>query len=232
MRRTGITLVLGLVLPLILFGCTSPQPSSTQPARATPPPSSSTLVSASNTAQAALPDSQKANQSSTDTQEGQNAGLAVVKSVRANLREHPSLSGAVVEEVRQGDALSLLSRSPVGPWYKVRHRETGSEGWIHGNGIVITRPEGERAASKPQEAVAGGAATTVPGKTTSGRSYTNVDGERVPPRSSARVRQQGQVPGAVTGHIASAAIEGGHAHITAALRSGSEAIFRKQRYIG
>jgi Protein of unknown function (DUF3761)/Bacterial SH3 domain len=179
MRRISITLAVGLLPLLILLGCISRQPSSTQTSRAIPPQGSSTLVSTANTPQAAS-NSQQVNQGGSVPQGNQNAELAVVKSVRANLREHPSLSSTVVEEVRQGEALALLSRSPVGPWYKVRHRETGSEGWVHGNGIVITRPGSELATRRPQETLASGTATTTLGNTTSGRSYTNVDGERVP----------------------------------------------------
>jgi hypothetical protein len=179
MRRTGSLLALGIFLLLLVPSCTSNQPRSTQASHATPPPGSSTLVSTSNTTQAAS-NSQQVSQSASAPQGDQNAALAVVKSVRANLREHPSLSSAVIEEAQQGEALTLLSRSPVGPWYRVQRRETGSEGWIHGNGIIITHLGGESAARQPQRPAASGTTGKAPDTTTSGRSYTNVDGERVP----------------------------------------------------
>ena len=119
---------------------------------------------------------------------GSSTDLAVVKSVRANLRELPNVSSSVLEEVRQGDALTLVSRSPVGPWYRVRHGETGAEGWIHGNGIVITNAAHDVGAgtSRRQEQeqetasrAAKGAPEAGAGGTTTDRYYRNVDGELV-----------------------------------------------------
>jgi uncharacterized protein YgiM (DUF1202 family) len=99
---------------------------------------------------------------------------AVVKSRKANLRNRPSRSAAVLLEVEKGDSLTLVDQSPVGPWYRVREQSTGAEGWIHGNVItavtsLVTAPESPKERTRPR---------TVTG-TGSGRSYINVDGERV-----------------------------------------------------
>lgn len=113
-------------------------------------------------------------------------GFAVVKSLRVNLREQPNRASAVVEEVRQGEALRLVSRSPVGPWYRVRHKETGAEGWVHGNGIVITNLTAADVAGEPQSRgreAAAPARQVAPNKNVggpaSGRTYRNVNGRRV-----------------------------------------------------
>jgi len=90
---------------------------------------------------------------------------AIVKTNRANIREKPSKSAAVVYTVDNGDLLSLTNASPVGPWYQVHNRKTGTNGWIHGNSITLLQPA-ETDAGKP--------------KATKGRSYVNVDGIRVP----------------------------------------------------
>src|SRR5205085_938639 len=189
--------VTGVILLLLLVsGCTSNQPQtsptvqSLQPVNSPSPPNVSGLPPANantnspplpvlpaSTVGAPQPPAQApSHPSSTE--------LAVVKSVRANLREQPNQSSPVIEEVRQGDALKLVSRSPVGPWYRVRHDETGTEGWIHGNGIVITNPTAGTAARTPQPRIEEGGTATAPNtnkaETTSGRSYINVDGQRVP----------------------------------------------------
>lgn len=113
-------------------------------------------------------------------------GLAVVKSASANLRELPNASSSVREEVRQGDALVLVSRSPVGPWYKVRHSETGAEGWIHGNGIVITNAAHDVNADAPRQEeqetsprAEKGAPKAGGGGTSTDRYYRNIDGNLV-----------------------------------------------------
>jgi hypothetical protein len=111
---------------------------------------------------------------------------AVVKVVRANLRDHPNKSAAVLREIRQGDVLTLVSSSPVGPWYNVRHKDTGAEGWIHGNSIVLTNNPAGVAARTPQPPAKAteGASNASSGVSASGavseRSYRNVDGELVP----------------------------------------------------
>jgi hypothetical protein len=111
---------------------------------------------------------------------------AVVKAVRANLREHPNKSAAVLREVRQGDVLTLVSSSPVGPWYNVRHKDTRVEGWIHGNSIVITNAPVDVGSRAPQQRAKATrrAPNTSSGVnasgTSSGRYYRNVDGDLVP----------------------------------------------------
>lgn len=111
---------------------------------------------------------------------------AVVKTLRANLRESPTGSGAVVREVAQGDALVLVGPAPLGPWYKVQHRPSGAVGWIHGNAIDVAKAgrsdddaavTADRAKERVEPPAQGRAAAPAP---SSGRSYVNVDGERVP----------------------------------------------------
>jgi hypothetical protein len=107
---------------------------------------------------------------------------AVVKAVRANIRERPSASGAVVREVGRGDELALVSSAPTGAWYKVRHAASGSVGWVHGNTISLTRAQGAGAPntqSAPTVRTSEPTAKAAPAPA-SGRSYVNVDGERVP----------------------------------------------------
>ena len=105
------------------------------------------------------------------------ANTAVVKSVRANLRDKPSRSGAIIKEVERNDRLTLIKQNSVGPWYNVRESKTGSTGWIHGDVIVLNHVNDEVGTSKPQFETA----TPRPAlPTTSGRSYVNVDGQRVP----------------------------------------------------
>ena len=65
--------------------------------------------------------------------------MAVVTNTeQANLRESPSARAEIVTEVGEGQRLELLSRKHIGPWYKVRVKETGEEGWIHGNYITTS----------------------------------------------------------------------------------------------
>jgi|SRR5882724_631460 len=101
---------------------------------------------------------------------------AVVKPLKANLREQPSRAGAIVKELQRDDLVILITTHRVGPWYLVRERGTGSEGWVHGNTITLLPTKQGAATSSEQrkQATSGGT------KTTSGRSYINVDGERVP----------------------------------------------------
>jgi len=101
---------------------------------------------------------------------------AIVKAQKANLRDRPSKSGSVVTTVNKGDLLSLVEATPIGPWYRVRDTRSGSEGWVHGNTIALLQTT---------ESTSGNATSTQrPRRTlppaTSGRSYVNVDGVRVP----------------------------------------------------
>lgn len=63
--------------------------------------------------------------------------LAVVIVLKANLRDGPSTSNAIVMEIEQDDVLVLVDRVPVGPWYNVVHVESSNEGWINGNAIEV-----------------------------------------------------------------------------------------------
>lgn len=81
--------------------------------------------------------------------------LAVVISTRANLRERPSLSSKVLRELEQGEALAVVSRAPVGPWYNVIHIESSTEGWINGNTITIRYTEKKRSGPVFQETETG-----------------------------------------------------------------------------
>lgn len=104
------------------------------------------------------------------------AVAAIVKATKANVRDKPVKSAAIVVTVNKGDLLSLIRPEAVGPWYQVRDSKTGSEGWVHGNTIALLEvaentPASTPEASRPRRA-------TPP--SVSGRSYVNVDGVRVP----------------------------------------------------
>jgi Protein of unknown function (DUF3761)/Bacterial SH3 domain len=99
--------------------------------------------------------------------------IAVVKSTKANIRDTPSKSGAVVGQVKRDERLTLISGAPVGGWYNVRPAN-GSAGWVHGNVIVLNHPNSE-AKSLPQQH-----STQETPPSTYGRSYINVDGQRIP----------------------------------------------------
>ena len=103
------------------------------------------------------------------------ATKAEVKSFRANLRDKPSRSGKVVTELEKDDGLVLIRSTPIGPWYQVQESKSGSRGWIHGDVIALVRPTGPSTASKTQAEP-----SQRPVPQTSGRSYINVDGQRVP----------------------------------------------------
>lgn len=113
---------------------------------------------------------------SVTTQDQQKAVAAVVKAQKANLRDRPSKSGNVLRTVTKGELLSLISATPVGPWYRVRDSRSDSEGWVHGNTIALlqTTESTSVEAPSPQRP-----RRTLP-PATSGRSYVNVDGVRVP----------------------------------------------------
>jgi hypothetical protein len=101
--------------------------------------------------------------------------VAIVKSVKANLRQKPSRSGAVIREVAKNDRLTLIQHDPVGTWYEVRDDKTGLSGWIHGNTIAL---EHANAQLLPSSSPIDHASQAIP--TTPQRSYINVDGQRIP----------------------------------------------------
>lgn len=150
--------------------------------------------------------------------------------MRANLRDHPSKSGKLLREIRQGDMLILVSSSPVGAWYWVRHKETGTEGWVQGNGIVVTNATASVAARAPQrrERVADGASNIAPststGRPSSGCYYRNVDGDLIPSPVFSIRRLKAPPRSAGTAHIASAGTGKGHVLTTAGWHSGYSAL--------
>ena len=104
--------------------------------------------------------------------------FVVVKSLKANVRDTPSRSGRIVAEVQKDQRLILMRAAPSGPWYGVREEQNGAEGWIHGSTIAF-----ESARVATSAATANASARTQPRDVippTSGRSYINVDGKRVP----------------------------------------------------
>jgi len=113
---------------------------------------------------------------STPVQTERSVALAVlVKATKANLRDKPSASGGVVKTVEKGDLLTLISSNAVGPWYRVRDGKAGPEAWIHGNAIALLYGN---AGEQSSETVAQRPRITSP--PSSGKSYVNVDGVRVP----------------------------------------------------
>jgi SH3-like domain-containing protein len=106
------------------------------------------------------------------------AGLvAIVKSKKANLRDQPSRSGAIKREVEKNDQLPLLTQNPVGRWYNVRENRAGSSGWIHGS-LIVVKAVGEVNSTEETSKKIQTTRPVVPA--TSGRSYINVDGDRIP----------------------------------------------------
>jgi hypothetical protein len=67
--------------------------------------------------------------------------IGVVISDRANLREGPSTTNPAIRELQRGELFVLLSRVPLGPWYRVIHVKSGLEGWINGNTIRVRYTE-------------------------------------------------------------------------------------------
>lgn len=85
------------------------------------------------------------------SQEDPGVDLAVVIATRANLRERPGTTSAVIKELKQGEVLALISRTPVGPWYNVIHVRSSTEGWINGNTIRVKYTEKRKAGPVFQE---------------------------------------------------------------------------------
>lgn len=123
--------------------------------------------------------------------------VAIVKTKKANLRARPLESAAVINTVNKGDLLSLTGAT-TGPWYQIRDRKTGAEGWIHGNTIALletakavtsgatsdqTSSTTSSSAQRPRR-VSPQASSTLPRGSDAarpgGRSYINRDGIRVP----------------------------------------------------
>lgn len=85
------------------------------------------------------------------TEQDPGIDVAVVVVTRANLREEPSASSAVLKELKRGEVLALISRTPVGPWYNVIHVQSSTEGWINGNTIKVKYTEKRKAGPVFQE---------------------------------------------------------------------------------
>jgi uncharacterized protein YgiM (DUF1202 family) len=111
-------------------------------------------------------------QSSPEQQRPLEAGDAAVISTRANLREKPKASSAVVVELAQDAQLKLLQQKPTGAWYSVQDIASGKSGWIHGNAIKLSVTAATNSAAPTQQK------ETRTGSSSSG-TYTNVDGEQV-----------------------------------------------------
>jgi hypothetical protein len=99
----------------------------------------------------------------------------LVKAPEANLRDRPSITGTITNTVEKGDLLTLVNSSPVGPWYRVRSNKSAPECWIHGNAIALLYTDdvavtNSSPAQRPR-------VTSPP---SSGKTYVNVDGVRVP----------------------------------------------------
>jgi uncharacterized protein YgiM (DUF1202 family) len=122
-----------------------------------------------------------ASTNNTRAQQDSTTATVLVKARKANLRNKPSAYAAVIATVNRGDLLSLTSVKPTGPWYQIRDSTTGAEGWIHGNTIDLlqtatTNPGSTARSTRPRTA-----STPRPVSTpSSGKSYVNVDGVRVP----------------------------------------------------
>lgn len=65
------------------------------------------------------------------------ADVAFVVALKANLREEPLRTGAVLKEVERGEALTLVEREPTGTFYHVIEVDSAIEGWIDQSVVVI-----------------------------------------------------------------------------------------------
>ncbi len=68
-------------------------------------------------------------------------GYSRCNTTKANLRERPDTTSAVIKELKQGEVLALISRTPLGPWSNVIHVRSSTEGWINGNTIRVKYTE-------------------------------------------------------------------------------------------
>lgn len=103
---------------------------------------------------------------------------AIVTSERANLRDSPSATAEVKQEVPVGTKIKILDRKAA--WYVVRIGD--QVGWMHGNtfrfGSGMIEPAAAAEGSKSPSTESNNT-RRLPGPS-SGRSYINKDGERVP----------------------------------------------------
>ena len=68
-------------------------------------------------------------------QEDPGVDLGVVIVNKANLRDGPSTTSAVLMQLAQGSFVALVERIPVDDWYRVIDIESSSEGWLHASTI-------------------------------------------------------------------------------------------------
>ncbi len=105
------------------------------------------------------------------------AVAVMVNAPKANLRDKASLSAKILRTVDRGDLLRLLSPNPVGPWYRIREVKSDSETWIHGDAIALLYTIEQGSSQTELQTAPRPRAVSSP---TTGRSYVNVDGVRVP----------------------------------------------------
>jgi uncharacterized protein YgiM (DUF1202 family) len=77
--------------------------------------------------------------------------IGIVIATKANLREEPSSTSAVLRQITAGEIVALISRVPEGPWYNVIHVKSSTEGWINGNTIRVKYTEKKKAGPVFQE---------------------------------------------------------------------------------
>lgn len=59
------------------------------------------------------------------------------------IRENAKVTGASLESVKRGDVLALVERQPTTKFYRVVNVESGVEGWIDANSVVIKLTTGD-----------------------------------------------------------------------------------------
>lgn len=105
---------------------------------------------------------------------------ATVISEIANLRESPSQTGEIKQEIPVGTKVKVLDQK--GAWYVVRIED--QVGWIHGNTIRFGSSSANESSTPSDSTSTSPNNTSRPRRSdstrTSDRTYTNVDGERVP----------------------------------------------------
>lgn len=111
----------------------------------------------------------------------------LVRTTRARLYQKSSASSRLVKQVSQGDLLTL-GAEPDGPWYQVQLAKKGQYAWVHKDEISLLYSKEAKTSTtniaKPRKAES----SSPKGSEAGGRSYINVDGERVksPVRSESR----------------------------------------------
>lgn len=86
--------------------------------------------------------------------------LAVVVKDGA-IRETPTATGKLVVSVKRNSFLSVVDRAPQGNFYRVVQSDTGDEGWIDGN-LVVIKLTGSTETGPPLEEAAAATANAPP----------------------------------------------------------------------